>query len=57
MATVGIQAGFMEEAPSQAGEGRLWEREGQEQRQGLCVARHLGTGQGAGRSLALGARM
>lgn len=36
MATVGIQAGFVEEAPSQTGEGRLWEREEQEQRQGVC---------------------
>lgn len=35
MATVGNQVGFVEEAPSQTGEGRLGEEE-QEQRQGVC---------------------
>lgn len=48
MATVGIQAGFVEEAPSQTGEGRLWEREGQEQRQGV---RGVAPGERKGRVL------
>lgn len=35
---MGIWAGFLEEAASRAGEGRLWGREEPEHREGACGA-------------------